>query len=349
MEYGFVLKKYPQKARNCTKEELEENISKYHRIILFVTTPEMDGFEVIGADPKHMQIIIDKKMHGHKKAIAGIAAITLLFFAALAWQYSVSDNFWPESRFVRLFGVAFGLIPLIGRFFEMYQLRSISCDQGEAEMEDTRFRFWISQQAKTSHRWLPLILLLLYMLQYYTGLDASIEQFGLVKELTRAGEWWRLLTCTLLHGGFIHVLFNAMALFVLGNILVSFYRFRKLLWVCLYSGLVGGLFSMIFYPYTVSVGASGAILGVLGYMMVIGLRFRNVISWNFTAQMIWIAISMAFIGVAGFDFIDNAAHAGGLLGGALLALFETSEELERNVEIRSHRIKDNSWQISEQQ
>ncbi len=346
VDYAFIVRRKPEKIHETTAEKLPMQVRKYHRNMLFVTTKEMDEFEIVGADPDHMQSIIDQKMQGHYKALAFIAAVTLLFVVALLYMYRTSNNFWLETAYLRVFGAAFGLIPLIGRFFEMWQLRSISCDNGEAEMEDIRFRYWLSKQRKQTHWYLPILLMCCFFAQEIFGRMESIMALGLVKEATRGGavwqwggEYWRLFTSMFLHGDYMHVLFNSFACYALGHIFLSFFSFQRLLIVCLFAGLIGGLGSMVFYPVATSVGASGAILGILGYLMVVGLRFRKIISWNFTTQMIWIAVSMAIIGLAGFDFIDNAAHGGGLLGGMILALFASREALVATIDGRSAEMQ----------
>jgi rhomboid protease GluP len=137
-----------------------------------------------------------------------------------------------------------------------------------------------------------------------------------------AGELWRLGTSVLLHGDLLHLGVNAYALYVLGTVLERLYGRRRFLLVFFVSGLGGALAS---YGFTAqnSVGASGAIFGLLGAAVVFGFRFRGVLPARIRRVLTvgllpWVAINV----VIGFviPVIDNAAHLGGMATGASLAL-----------------------------
>jgi rhomboid protease GluP len=132
------------------------------------------------------------------------------------------------------------------------------------------------------------------------------------------GEWWRLITAGFLHGGILHILMNSWVLFDLIAEVEAFYGTSRLLVVYLFSTITGYLASMIFLPYSPSIGASAACFGLIGVMLAIGLR-RN----NPMAQMIrayyrrWAIYALVFSFLPG---IDLAAHLGGLAGGFLFGL-----------------------------
>jgi membrane associated rhomboid family serine protease len=136
------------------------------------------------------------------------------------------------------------------------------------------------------------------------------------------GEYWRLGTHMLLHGNAFHLLVNGYALYVLGTVMEKLYGTRRYLILFVVSGLGGALASYLFTESN-SVGASGAIFGVLGAAVVFGFKFR----WSLPARirrvltiglLPWVAINLG-IGLA-VEQIDNAAHMGGLFAGGLIAL-----------------------------
>ena len=158
-----------------------------------------------------------------------------------------------------------------------------------------------------------------YVLQILVGQEV-VSELALVPSLIDAGEWWRLLTPILVHGGVLHLFLNMYILFMYGpNVEQTFGTVRFVL-MFLLSGLMGSAFSYAFPPDSASVGASGAIFGVVGILVVYLYRRRRT---SFMAQYLR---GMGFFIVAnlvfGFLFpgIDNFAHIGGLVGGVLLGL-----------------------------
>lgn len=136
------------------------------------------------------------------------------------------------------------------------------------------------------------------------------------------GQFWRFGTHMLLHGNLLHLVVNGYALFVLGKILEKLYGLRRFLVVFFFSGFCGGLASYLFTSSN-SVGASGAIFGLLGAAVVFGAKNRGILPARIgrlltVGLLPWVAINL-FIGVA-IENIDNAAHVGGLIGGSLIAL-----------------------------
>jgi len=137
------------------------------------------------------------------------------------------------------------------------------------------------------------------------------------------GQWWRLLTPMVLHGSVLHLLFNSWALYALGPGVEAAYGARRFLTIYLLAGLAGSMASYLFNPGPLSVGASGAIFGLLGALAARVFTARSMLGREATKMQFgqigsMIAINLVF----GFtvDGIDNAAHIGGLLVGALVGL-----------------------------
>jgi membrane associated rhomboid family serine protease len=143
---------------------------------------------------------------------------------------------------------------------------------------------------------------------------------GLVKTDVTAGQWWRLLTGELMHGHPLHFLLNFMALLAVGRLMEVHGHRVYVPTVFLFSALCASLFSLYLSPAPISVGASGGIMGLIGFLAVIALRRRHVLPRGFLKS---IALSIALTAATGLiasHFIDNAAHAGGLVGGAILGM-----------------------------
>lgn len=150
---------------------------------------------------------------------------------------------------------------------------------------------------------------------------------------TLNGAWWRLLSSTFLHGGFLHLLFNMNALYVVSPYLEPVMGWRKYLLIYLLAGLGASLASVFTNPVVLSVGASGAIFGMYGLSM--ALILRKVYPAVFARQ--FFKSNALFIGlnlVWGFTStnIDNAAHIGGLVCGFLLGFLVKPEGYMRVVE-----------------
>lgn len=137
-----------------------------------------------------------------------------------------------------------------------------------------------------------------------------------VNPLIDLGQYWRLLTANFIHIGFTHLLFNTYALFVLGKYSESIFGHAKLVFMYLFCGLTGSTLSYLLSP-SLSAGASGAIFGLLGAIIVYGWNNRFLRrSGLITNFLIILGINLVFGMV--MPGIDNFGHMGGLLGGLFL-------------------------------
>lgn len=140
-----------------------------------------------------------------------------------------------------------------------------------------------------------------------------------VNSLIDKGQVWRLITCAFLHGGLIHIFFNMYALKILGPEIEYVYGKIKYLVIYLLSAIAASIFSYIFGPQSVSVGASGAIFGLFGAMLIFGIKHRKQMGKAYMMNILQIIFVNVIIGISSSN-IDNAAHFGGLIVGALIAL-----------------------------
>jgi membrane associated rhomboid family serine protease len=146
-----------------------------------------------------------------------------------------------------------------------------------------------------------------------------IREGGLYGPDVANGDWWRIVTSAFLHAGFGHVALNMIGLYFLGRLLepaIGTARFVALYFVSLLAGSAGVI---LVSPHTISVGASGAIFGLLAAAFVVA-RHRGL---EQIAQQVafFVVLNLAF--TFGFPGISIGAHIGGLIGGAIAALIIT--------------------------
>ena len=131
----------------------------------------------------------------------------------------------------------------------------------------------------------------------------------------RGGQYYRLLTGMFLHGSIFHIFFNCYALYIIGSQIESFMGKTKYIIIYLFSGIMGSLFSMTFGGATASIGASGAIFGLMGALLYFGYYYRVYLGNVLKSQIIpLILFNLVFI----IPGVDNFGHIGGLVGGLLI-------------------------------
>lgn len=142
--------------------------------------------------------------------------------------------------------------------------------------------------------------------------------FGMIPAAIAQGEWWRLFTSTLLHGSILHLLFNMYALYWLGPQLERSLGHMRFAALYVLSALGGSVASYWFSELnTVSVGASGAIFGLITATIVIGREMRTDVSQ--LVVLLGINVVIGFLQPG----IDWRAHFGGAVTGAAVAFIYT--------------------------
>jgi len=128
--------------------------------------------------------------------------------------------------------------------------------------------------------------------------------------LSATNQWYRLLTVALTHGGLLHLGFNMYSLMVLGNPIEEAFGKNKFLIIFFASLLTGSLASSYLASiYSASVGASGAVFGLFGAMVVVGKRIGADI------RSIVVIIGLNFVFGFALGGVNWRAHLGGLVGG----------------------------------
>jgi membrane associated rhomboid family serine protease len=133
------------------------------------------------------------------------------------------------------------------------------------------------------------------------------------------GDWWRLITAMFLHGFLFHLALNMLALWWIGSPVEEYLGRVRFLLLYLVSGLAGSAGALLGSPATPVVGASGAIFGILGAMLIL--------EWQATGRLGGAAATLIAVNL-GFNFLYNGTggnisiggHVGGLIGGILVTL-----------------------------
>ena len=152
------------------------------------------------------------------------------------------------------------------------------------------------------------------------GINALVNFGGNNLLIVQSGEVWRLISAAFLHVSLIHLLVNMYSLVIIGTQVETFIGKFKFLFVYLISAICGNLLSLIFNEANiVSVGASGAIFGLMGALLYFGYHYRLYLSEAIKTQIIPVIVLNLLLGfmVSG---VDNAAHIGGLIGGYLASM-----------------------------
>lgn len=137
-------------------------------------------------------------------------------------------------------------------------------------------------------------------------------------ELLKHGQIYRLITYGFLHGSIIHLISNMYCLYVIGSQVENNLDKKRFLTIYFISMITGGFLSALFND-GISIGASGAIFGLLGALLYFGLHFRLYLSEALKTRIIPVIILNLIIGFA-VPGIDVACHIGGLIGGFLSAM-----------------------------
>ena len=168
--------------------------------------------------------------------------------------------------------------------------------------------------------WLIAVNVILYVVPILFGqYNDLINNYSVWGPAIREGQIYRLFTGMFLHGGLVHLLFNCYALYVIGSQVESFLGKFKFLVIYLVAGISGALFSMIFGGNYASIGASGAIFGLMGALVYFGYHYRVYLGNVVKSQIIPLIVLNLALGFF-MTGIDNFAHIGGLIGGTLMSI-----------------------------
>lgn len=308
-DYGYVVKGM---AIGCTREELLKSFKGRAAEIKFVWTPETPE----PLFPERVPLLLEtfRKIavgEARKAILVGLGLVAFGGVIALAFQE------W-DLLYRNIFSV-FGMLALVEGGWQLSRTRHYSIEDAEADAGSLRFAAWIENKQESVYTvFLAAFLLIVGSVQAVVGAEQSINIAGLVKPAVWQGQVWRLLTACLMHVSFMHFWMNFLALRHFAKIVEQTIQHAYVPLVFFLSGVCGSLFSMVLYPHTTSVGASGGLMGLLGFITMAACFDRTKYPAKYLRRSVEAIIFVGVWGLVGFAFIDNAAHLGGLCGGLLI-------------------------------
>lgn len=147
-----------------------------------------------------------------------------------------------------------------------------------------------------------------------------LEKLGALewKKVVNNNQAWRLVSCIWLHAGVIHLLANMLSLVFIGIRLEQQFGFARVGVIYMLSGIGGSILSTLFIKNNISVGASGALFGLLGAMLSELLTNWTIYANKAAALTTLVIIILINLAVGILPHVDNFAHIGGFLTGFLL-------------------------------
>ncbi|HVR40330.1 MAG TPA: rhomboid family intramembrane serine protease [Thermoanaerobaculia bacterium] len=168
---------------------------------------------------------------------------------------------------------------------------------------------------------LLVVIAAVFLFEQILGEQSLIERGGNIGSIFETGEYWRLVTAMFLHGGALHWLVNSWSLFQLGSLYEVMFGSKRFATVYFVTGICASIVSVMHIGPRVSVGASGAVFGILGAFIFSILRSPR---WRHEPWARSLIMQLLFWGGANiliglqFAVIDNWAHIAGLISGLIL-------------------------------
>lgn len=349
--YGYTNvkgKKIPAESL----DDLTQKIAKSKQSLDLVWTPESERMQVPEELGALRKVLWKRRKDWAEGDLANGKKMCLIFGLVMAWYlYAGFRNSGgnvlqalqaPQLGVAAVMLLMFGLLPLYEGWKTLKKGKPKSSDAWQERAEEARFDSWLSGQ-KIIVTYVLLGVMLasgLMQLVLERGLDwsaLSVDRAGLLKG--ENVEWWRYLTGPLLHGNLLHWVMNAAGLLYLGRRVELLARWPHVIIVMVGAAWVGGLATsyMMSKP---SVGASGGIMGLLGFLLVFETLHTKLVPKSSRKRLLAAVIGTVLMGILGFQFIDNAAHAGGLIAGMAYAVigFPISKSPQRPAILKQDRL-----------
>ena len=276
-----------------------------------------------------------------------------IFAVILLWTYFATGRILASGSvgLALLLFFLLGFLPWYQGYKRLKRAKRWAASEMAEDAEALRFETWLSIQKAPVTRLMFRVLAVVAIVQLYVELQfynqkhdlegtrailglwhyvisfGSLDTFGTT--IAKAGltkhaggvtpsEWWRLLTAPFLHGHWLHWLMNASALVYLGKRVECFARWPHMVLTLLLSMWIGGEASARFLDKP-SVGISGGLMGLLGFLLVFESMHRKLVPESARRRLLAGIVMTAVLGYVFRHFIDNACHAGGLVAGMVYA------------------------------
>ncbi len=194
----------------------------------------------------------------------------------------------------------------------------------KTERENMEFEKVFKKKKNVITSLLIALNVIVYIMATFGSLTGRFDWFSALAlnrfNVREIGQVYRLITSAFIHEEFFHLLMNMYALYIIGSQVESFIGKGKYLIIYLFSALTGSLLSCVVHTDTSwSLGASGAIFGLMGTLIYFGYHYRIYLDNVLRTQIIPLVALNLLIGFI-FEGIDNAAHIGGLVGGLFMTM-----------------------------
>lgn len=306
-------------------DALDAHVRSSRESVEAVWTPDTDRMVPPEAVPELLEPLRHRFVDVAEDAAVDARRHSMLFGFFLLWAlYASLDGGTPPQESVvvglaALLLIVMGLMPWYEAIRERKSAWELTVDGLASEEEEARFEKWLSGERHLFTSYLLLTLVVVGLAQIWVGLEKSVEAAGLLKDRYRAGEGLRLFTAPFLHGHPLHWALNAGGLCFLGRRVEALARWPHLVLVYFAAMVAGGLATVEFMPDRPSVGASGGLMGLLGFLLVFETLHPRLVPQP-TRQRLFVTLLLTFVvGFVGYNFIDNYAHAGGLVAGVIYA------------------------------
>ncbi|HEU4453111.1 MAG TPA: rhomboid family intramembrane serine protease, partial [Longimicrobium sp.] len=303
-----------------TREELLERL-RQGRPTPLVWTPETLGVVPTWTVPYLFEAY---RAHGLRHA-----RNLVVFWGAVAGLLGIAVATAAAGTSALLFAMLAGVL-LVHSAVEYRTFRALTPDKLRTEVREIRSRPPPRRGPPRMTRLLAGVVAAVFVAQVLPGIvegagpqpaiDAAVREVGIDKEAVRQGWWWLLLTGTVVHGHVLHFVMNALGLMALGRILEAFSHRAFVPLVFLLSAIGGSVASQLLLPEGFSVGASGGIMGMFGFLAVMAVRRRHLMPPGVGRAIAVDVGVIVMMGIVGYGLIDNAAHGGGMLAGALVGV-----------------------------
>jgi tetratricopeptide (TPR) repeat protein/membrane associated rhomboid family serine protease len=309
-EYGYAA---GGKLYSCSREDLFRTCEDSSaRGAALVWTPETTRLVTPWEIPYLEPAMLIRSRNGLRRRAAFHALSMVIWGGLAAWQRRSAE--FPLFAALAVFA---GVLPLVFTLRARRRLAANATINARSAARFSRFVLWIRGRPRPSTLILAGCLALAGLWQLMSGLDRSIDVAAQFKFLVFEGEPYRLVTGGLIHAGILHFILNLSALFVLAGAAEALSSRAHVAVVFLVALATSGLATQFLNPMAVTVGSSGAILGLLGFLFVFAHRRRDAIPPSFRKSIVFMVLGVAVLGALFPRMIDNAAHAGGFLGGAV--------------------------------
>lgn len=314
------------RSHSCTRDELADQCASSKRgYVELVWTPETERMvppaEVAWLVPSLRRRARADLWHNLRVDVEMLLLGVAYLWYAMWWARRHGQAAALPSLYLAMF-LIFVIVPSVQDAWALIRLRRSSGYLSD-QASSLRYGVWLGGRRIVATYFVAAALVAVWAAQVVVGAhgslftidtESAVEAAGL-KPHNGSGGAWRLLTAEMLHGHWLHFGLNLLSLLAIGRLVEVHASPVYLPTVFLVSALTASIASLYLAPGTPSIGASGAIMGLVGFLAVLAYRRRQVLPRGFLKAISLSIALTAGAGLVAHQVVDNAAHFGGLIGG----------------------------------